>query len=250
MKVNRYLKTEAIGDFLNAGGHAGEYFDAEFLLVDRILAHRCHDSGVTDDAGGTGVTDDTAAMDTSEDVNMNTSDVCNVASGPVENDGDTDMTPTNSAKIGDTGVIADGTDHKECDAGDTDLKADDTGTGFVMDGDERLELEKLEFLVKWKNLTLEESTWEPASVCSEKQISHYFRYRRAPPELTGRRQPRGWQQSKSSRSGRPKKFDPKSWQAPAFPAGRELRSYQVEGVKWLCYNWHQRRNCILADEMG
>eukprot|EP01083_Nonionella_stella_P067427 178336_1 len=72
-KVTRYLKKEASGDFLNAGGHAGEYFDAEFLLVDRILAHRCNDSGVTDDAGGTGVKDDTAAMDTSEDVNMNMS---------------------------------------------------------------------------------------------------------------------------------------------------------------------------------
>eukprot|EP01083_Nonionella_stella_P233345 822237_1 len=81
------------------------------------------------------------------------------------------------------------------------------------------------------------------------QISHYFRYRRAPPELTGRRQPRGLQQFKSSHSSRPKKFDPTSWQAPVFSAGRHLRSYQVEGVKWLCYNWHQRCNCILADEM-
>eukprot|EP01083_Nonionella_stella_P151505 484155_1 len=77
------------------------------------------------------------------------------------------------------------------------------------------------------------------------KISHYFGYRQAHPELTGRRR----QQSKSSRSGRPKKFDPKSWQAPVFLADRKLRSYQVEGVKCLCNNWHQRCNCILADKM-
>eukprot|EP01083_Nonionella_stella_P077877 212879_1 len=216
MKVNRYLKTEAIVDFLNAGGHVGGYFDAEFLLVDRILAHRCHDSCVTDNICGTGAKDDTAAMDTSEDVNMNMSDVCNVASSPVERDTDTDMTPTKN----------DDTDSKECDAGDTDLKADGTGICFLMDGDERLELVKLDFLAKWKNITFAELTWEPASVCSAKQISHYFGYRQAHPELTGRRR----QQSKSSHSGRPKKFDPKSWQA-VFLAG------------------HQRCNCILADKL-
>eukprot|EP01083_Nonionella_stella_P077879 212883_1 len=145
------------------------------------------------------------------------------------------MTPTKN----------DDTDSKECDAGDTDLKADGTGTCFLMDGDERLELVKLDFLAKWKNITFAELTWEPASVCSAKQISHYFGYRQAHPELTGRRR----QQSKSSRSGRPKKFDPKSWQAPVFLADRKLRSYQVEGVKCLCNNWHQRCNCILADKM-
>eukprot|EP01083_Nonionella_stella_P151504 484154_1 len=59
------------------------------------------------------------------------------------------------------------------------------------------------------------------------KISHYFGYRQAHPELTGRRR----QQSKSSHSGRPKKFDPKSWQAPVFLAG------------------HQRCNCILADKL-
>ena len=29
-----------------------------------------------------------------------------------------------------------------------------------------------------------------------------------------------------------------------------LRDYQWEGVRWLLYNWSQRRNSILADEMG
>jgi chromodomain-helicase-DNA-binding protein 7 len=33
-------------------------------------------------------------------------------------------------------------------------------------------------------------------------------------------------------------------------AGFKLRSYQLEGVNWLLFNWWNRRSCILADEMG
>jgi SNF2 family DNA or RNA helicase len=32
--------------------------------------------------------------------------------------------------------------------------------------------------------------------------------------------------------------------------GMNLRSYQLEGINWMAYNWHQGRSCILADEMG
>ena len=32
--------------------------------------------------------------------------------------------------------------------------------------------------------------------------------------------------------------------------GFRLRSYQLEGVNWLLFNWFNRRSCILADEMG
>jgi len=37
---------------------------------------------------------------------------------------------------------------------------------------------------------------------------------------------------------------------PALPGSLELRDYQWEGVRWLMFNWSQRRNSILADEMG
>jgi len=33
-------------------------------------------------------------------------------------------------------------------------------------------------------------------------------------------------------------------------AGLKLRSYQLEGVNWLLWNWWNKRSCILADEMG
>ncbi|KAI0387068.1 PHD/FYVE-zinc-finger like domain-containing protein [Hypomontagnella monticulosa] len=32
--------------------------------------------------------------------------------------------------------------------------------------------------------------------------------------------------------------------------GRTLMKYQIEGVNWLLYNFHQQQNVILADEMG
>ena len=32
--------------------------------------------------------------------------------------------------------------------------------------------------------------------------------------------------------------------------GFRLRSYQLEGVNWLLFNWWNKRSCILADEMG
>jgi Chromo (CHRromatin Organisation MOdifier) domain len=33
-------------------------------------------------------------------------------------------------------------------------------------------------------------------------------------------------------------------------SGFKLRSYQLEGVNWLLFNWWNKRSCILADEMG
>ena len=38
-------------------------------------------------------------------------------------------------------------------------------------------------------------------------------------------------------------------ESPAFKNGMRLRQYQLEGVNWLLFQWHQRRSCILADEM-
>ena len=44
-----------------------------------------------------------------------------------------------------------------------------------------------------------------------------------------------------------------SGQAPAAfhsDSGFRLRDYQWDGVRWILFNWSQKRNCILADEMG
>ncbi|KAI2625618.1 PHD/FYVE-zinc-finger like domain-containing protein [Hypoxylon sp. NC1633] len=39
-------------------------------------------------------------------------------------------------------------------------------------------------------------------------------------------------------------------QPASLKAGHELMPYQMEGVNWLLYNFHQQQNVILADEMG
>ena len=38
--------------------------------------------------------------------------------------------------------------------------------------------------------------------------------------------------------------------SPKFPNGGSLRSYQVDSLNWLTFNWMQGRNSMLADEMG
>ena len=35
-----------------------------------------------------------------------------------------------------------------------------------------------------------------------------------------------------------------------FKHGNRLRSFQLEGLNWLVYNWYHHRNVMLADEMG
>ncbi len=35
-----------------------------------------------------------------------------------------------------------------------------------------------------------------------------------------------------------------------YKNGLKLRSYQVEGLNWLAFNYTMNRGCILADEMG
>lgn len=65
--------------------------------------------------------------------------------------------------------------------------------------------------------------------------------------------PKAWKDPKSVRKGRPAELQSGSefseWAPPQYKGANELKSYQVEGVRWMIYNWHMKRNCILADEM-
>ena len=50
---------------------------------------------------------------------------------------------------------------------------------------------------------------------------------------------------------RPRKSQWKEMQeSPIYKNGNTLRPYQLEGVNWLNFSWHNHRNCLLADEMG
>lgn len=42
----------------------------------------------------------------------------------------------------------------------------------------------------------------------------------------------------------------KNAEPPSFKGERTLKDFQVEGFKWLVFNYTKKRSCILADEMG
>ena len=93
------------------------------------------------------------------------------------------------------------------------------------------------FLVKWCALPYEESTWEIESDVDIIKIGVFRKIRDTPPKTkyVARRHPDTWRPLKEPQT---------------FLNGCSLRSYQVEGVSWLLFNFLQDRNCILADEMG
>jgi superfamily II DNA or RNA helicase len=97
------------------------------------------------------------------------------------------------------------------------------------------------FRCKWRFLPYLESTWELAEYLTDADRDHIARYRRfnvePKPEKCTPITPKGMQFSKIKTS-------------PKFKNELTLRSYQLEGVNWLVFQWHQQRSCILADEMG
>jgi len=96
-----------------------------------------------------------------------------------------------------------------------------------------------QYYVKWESLPYSACTWEFASdINDDNQIQIYKERNKAPPPPP---------KNVSAPVG--KKFK-KYEKSPEFKNGNELRSYQLEGVNWIVFNYYQRQNCILADEMG
>lgn len=95
------------------------------------------------------------------------------------------------------------------------------------------------YLVKWRGLSYEESTWELEDDLDPNKIKQFERFKDPPPKSK-------WKPVK-----RPK---PDEWvrkeSSPTYKNNNTLREYQLEGINWLSFCWHQGRNCILADEMG
>ena len=136
------------------------------------------------------------------------------------------------------------------------------------------------FLVKWKNLSYLDSTWEHESViaCPQK-INDYRYFNRAPNKedrtsilnqvnrhktyldiLTNPKK-----RAKCSNAylndlrnklyhydaGHSKKpFQYTANNQPIYKGRKLLRSYQLESLNWMIQAWYENRNVILADEMG
>lgn len=96
------------------------------------------------------------------------------------------------------------------------------------------------YLVKWKSLAYEDSTWELEEDVDPIKIKIYEEANKFPTikdTFKGRKKPR-----------------PSEWkkleESPVYLNGNTLREYQLEGLNWLSFSWFNGRNCILADEMG
>ncbi|XP_013200500.2 chromodomain-helicase-DNA-binding protein 7 isoform X1 [Amyelois transitella] len=95
------------------------------------------------------------------------------------------------------------------------------------------------YLVKWKSLQYEDSTWELEEDIDVDKIKQYKIFSEIPSKDKWKYKKRPsadhWVQLKES---------------PLYKGGNTLRPYQLEGLNWLLFSWHNNRNCILADEMG
>ena len=115
---------------------------------------------------------------------------------------------------------------------------------------ERIVTEKVEqgitkYFCKWNGLNYEQATWEEAdeiSVIAREQIDTYQD-----------REKRALYPARSENYNRDRR--PPFAQVPTDPdfvsvTGNLLKDFQLTGLNWLAYLWHNGENGILADEMG
>ncbi|XP_047133155.1 chromodomain-helicase-DNA-binding protein 8 isoform X1 [Hydra vulgaris] len=95
------------------------------------------------------------------------------------------------------------------------------------------------YLVKWRALPYEESTWELQMNIDDSIIKQFHELKKPPPpELR-------------HFVNRPIDVEWKPYTvSPVYKNGNKLHDYQLEGLNWLTFCWYKRINCILADEMG
>ena len=128
--------------------------------------------------------------------------------------------------------------------------------------------DNVRYVVKWKGLPFSEITWEYWRDIKRDAVDEAedFWIRQQPPsaqrvdELVSKQHPHirdfrkqldspvfGLSQRKRvvADMGQAKEDDESS-----TTTGFKLRSYQLEGVNWLLFNWWNRRSCILADEVS
>uniref|UniRef100_A0A6B2EIQ7 Putative snf2 family dna-dependent atpase n=1 Tax=Phlebotomus kandelakii TaxID=1109342 RepID=A0A6B2EIQ7_9DIPT len=95
------------------------------------------------------------------------------------------------------------------------------------------------YLIKWKSLAYEDSTWELEEDADQLKIEQYERFNKMPPRNE-------WKPKRRPHPDLWKKLE----KTPVYKGGNSLRPYQLEGLNWLKFSWFNTHNCILADEMG
>lgn len=94
------------------------------------------------------------------------------------------------------------------------------------------------YLVKWKSLPYEDSTWELEEDIEENKIEMFEKFNKVPPKNE-------WKFKRRPHPDQWKQLD----KTPVWKGGNTLRNYQLEGLNWLKYSWFKNNNCILADEV-
>lgn len=114
--------------------------------------------------------------------------------------------------------------------------------------------DNVRYVVKWKGLPFSEMTWEYWRDIKRDAVDEaedFWRRQEPPSDIAQLPHPhiRDFRKLQESRV----------YGIPMFRVdgdeeeegrGFRLRSYQLEGVNWLLFNWWNQRSCILADEMG
>ncbi len=116
-------------------------------------------------------------------------------------------------------------------------------------------------LVKWRGLPYANATWEWQEDCEKASSSGpaalaRFTSSQQPPyewhalQETGGRRSAGSAAGWSTADTRPPASSWKPYDAsPAYPDGRALRDYQLEGLNWLVYSWYQVRSAAVPADL-
>ncbi|XP_076814898.1 chromodomain-helicase-DNA-binding protein 3-like isoform X3 [Clavelina lepadiformis] len=112
----------------------------------------------------------------------------------------------------------------------------------------------LEYLVKWKGLPYDKSTWEAENTeipGFKEAIQKYKDHRNT---IEGSRDRGSKKKKRREDKQKDERPDPseKYEEQPSFitDLGLSLHEYQLEGLNWLRFSWTQGTDTILADEMG
>uniref|UniRef100_A0A6I8PM44 Chromodomain helicase DNA binding protein 3 n=1 Tax=Ornithorhynchus anatinus TaxID=9258 RepID=A0A6I8PM44_ORNAN len=116
------------------------------------------------------------------------------------------------------------------------------------------------YLVKWRDLPYDQSTWEEDEMSIPDYDCHKHSYWRHRELIMGEdpAQPRKYKKKKKELQGDGPPTSPtndptvKYENQPRFitATGGTLHLYQLEGLNWLRFSWAQGTDTILADEMG
>jgi SNF2 family DNA or RNA helicase len=105
------------------------------------------------------------------------------------------------------------------------------------------------FLVKWKALSYDETTWEREDDVGDDAAVKQYNDR----IIRAAKRFKKIALAKHVPHNKRKNFRGYTAETPP-PCKKEqsfqLRDYQLTGVNWMLFNWYQKRNSMLADEMG